>query len=141
MDPLSITASVIAVIQLTAKAVNYLNDVKNASKDQKRCAREVSNLFPLLTNLKHSIESANPTEPWFARACELAVEDGILTQYKAALERLIVKTTPKDGVGKIGTAFRWPLNKGEVAEIFTTIERLKSLTSIALEMDHFFPRL
>jgi hypothetical protein len=32
MDPLSATASVIAILQLSAKVLAYLNDVKDASK-------------------------------------------------------------------------------------------------------------
>lgn len=33
MDPLSVTASIIAVLQLSAKVLGYLNDVKDASED------------------------------------------------------------------------------------------------------------
>ncbi|KAJ6257541.1 Vegetative incompatibility protein [Drechslerella dactyloides] len=137
MDPLSTIASVIAVLQLTAAVVNCLNEVKNASKDQKRLAIEASNLFALLTSLKYRIEEANTTDPWYARAHALTVENGPLSQYKDALELLVTKLVPKHGAGKVVAAFTWPYNKGEVAEILTTIERLKSTISIALEMDHF----
>jgi hypothetical protein len=136
MDPLSLTASITAVLQLTATLVNYLNDVKNASNDQKHCAIEASSLFGLLTSLKYRIEDASSTDPWFTRARALAVENGPLSQYKVALERLVTKVTPREGSQKIVAALLWPFRKGEVAGIFATIERLKSLTSIALEMDH-----
>ncbi|KAI1824490.1 hypothetical protein F4861DRAFT_256658 [Xylaria intraflava] len=136
MDPLSVTASVIAVLQLTATVVNFLNNVKNASESQKQCAIEASNIFALLTSLKYRLEEATPADPWYARVRALAVEKGPLSQYRAALERLAAKILPRDGVPKVVAALLWPFNKEEVSEMFTTIERLKSLVSIALEMDH-----
>lgn len=36
MDPLSITASIIAVLTLSAEVVKYLNDAKEASSDSTR---------------------------------------------------------------------------------------------------------
>jgi hypothetical protein len=36
MDPLSVTASIIAVLQLSAKVLAYLNDVKDASRSRSR---------------------------------------------------------------------------------------------------------
>lgn len=136
MDPLSTTASIIAILQLTTTLVNYLTGVKGASEDQKRYTIEASQLYTLLLNLKYRLEEATPTSPWYARARELGAENGPLSQYKAALERLVDKVVPKDGARKIASRVLWPFNKAEVAEIFSTIERLKSLTSIALEMDH-----
>ncbi|KAK6336186.1 hypothetical protein TWF696_001749 [Orbilia brochopaga] len=137
MDPLSTTASVIAILQLTTTVANYLNGVKNASKDQKRCAIETSNLFALLTSLKYRLEEATSTDPWYDRVRTLTEENGPLSQYKLALEQIVAKAIPKDGPGKVVAALKWPFNKAEVTEIFAAIERLKSLINIALEMDHF----
>ncbi|KAI3316926.1 hypothetical protein HD806DRAFT_527486 [Xylariaceae sp. AK1471] len=136
MEPLSATASIIAVLQLTGVVVNYLNTVKNASKDQKRCAIEASNLFALLTKLKYLLEEATPTDHLYATAREIITENGILDQYKAALERLVAKVVPKDGARKVAAPFLWPLDKKEIDEIFETIERLKSQILIILEIGH-----
>lgn len=136
MDPLSTTASIIAVLQLTGVVVNYLNTVKNASKDQKRCALEASNLFALLTKLKYLLEEATPTDHLYATAREIITENGILDQYKAALERLVAKVVPKDGARNVAAPFLWQLDKKEIDEIFETIERLKSQILIVLEMGH-----
>jgi hypothetical protein len=48
MDPLSITASVIAIVQLTGTVIGYLNDVKDAPKDCKEVKVEAANLYSLL---------------------------------------------------------------------------------------------
>lgn len=52
MDPLSVTASVIAILQVTSEVINYLNDIKNAPKDCRKCVIKVVNLCNLLINLR-----------------------------------------------------------------------------------------
>ena len=52
MDPLIVTASVIAILQLSGEVMNYLNDIKNAPKDCRKCAIEAASLCNLLTNLR-----------------------------------------------------------------------------------------
>ena len=120
MDPLSVTASVIAVIQLTTTVVGYLNDIGNASKDQRHCVIEASNVLSLLTSLRYRIEEgsySHSPDPWFTAVRALAVENGPLDQYKAVLESLIVKTGPRDGASKLSNALLWKFNKGEVTAI------------------------
>ena len=56
MEPLSATASIIAILQLSAKVLGYLNDVKDASKDRAKCAIETANLNSLLTTLRSRLE-------------------------------------------------------------------------------------
>ncbi|KAJ4267560.1 hypothetical protein NW762_003668 [Fusarium torreyae] len=137
MEALGVVSSIITVLQLTTAVVNYLAGVKNSSKDQKQCATEAANLLALLTRLKFRIEEAKSSDPWFISVRALAVDNGPLSQYKAAIERLVSQITNKGKASKIGAALSWPLNKAEVADILASIERLKSFISLALEMDHF----
>lgn len=66
MDPLSITAGIIAILQLSSKVISYLNDVMNASKDCAKCAVEVSNLHSLLLDLRFRLKSSESRdEPWY----------------------------------------------------------------------------
>jgi len=139
MDPLSVTASVIAVLQLTSTVIDYLNDVNDASKDQARCAIEASNVYYLLTNLKYRLEEAkSENAPWHTAVRSLAATNGPLDQYKSALEQLQSKVTTASAsrLHKAGRALVWKFTKDEVAGILSRIERLKSLIQIALEMDH-----
>lgn len=80
MDPLSVTASIISVLQLSSKVLAYLNDVKHASKDRAQCAIEASNLHSLLLNLRFRIEEGDASQPWYTTVRELAVENGPLDQ-------------------------------------------------------------
>lgn len=136
MDPLSVTASIITVIDLTAKVISFLNGIKDASKERARCAIEASNVFNLLTNLKYRLEEATPEDPWTTAVRALGTENGPLDQFKGTLEELISKLTLGTGFKKTGRAIVWKLDKAEVNDIISRIERLKSLIQIALEMDH-----
>jgi len=68
----------------------------------------------------------------------LAAVNGRIDQYRSALEQLQSKltSTATSGLKKIGSALTWKFSKEEVTNILARIERLKSLTQIALEMDH-----
>ncbi|OBT64232.1 hypothetical protein VE03_06864 [Pseudogymnoascus sp. 23342-1-I1] len=140
MDPLSITASIIAILQVTTALVNYANDVKDAPKDRARFAMEASSLSSLLLNLRYQIEDERcekSNEAWTREVTLLGVPDGPLDQYRHALEKLQLKIVSGKGLVKIGDALWWRFTKEEVAGILLRIERLKSLIQIALQIDHF----
>lgn len=135
MDPLSITASIVAVLQLTHAVIGYLIDVKGAPRDHTQCALEASNLYHLLVTLRLRLEESSD-ELWYAEVRALDVENGPLDQYKRALEQLQKKITSGSGIKKIGNTLWWKFSKDEVTNILSRMERLKKLVQIALEMDH-----
>ncbi|KAJ4378694.1 hypothetical protein N0V86_005565 [Didymella sp. IMI 355093] len=137
MDPLSVTASIIAILQLSTKVLAYLNDVKDASKDRAQCEIELSNLYSLLVNLRCRLGEGGANQPWYRAVRALAVQEGPLDQFKQALEALQAKTTDGGRLKKAGEALLWKFRKEEVANILARIERLKGLVGVALEMDHF----
>ncbi|KAF2008719.1 hypothetical protein BU24DRAFT_359840 [Aaosphaeria arxii CBS 175.79] len=137
MDPLSVTASIIAILQLSTKVLVYLNDVKDASKDRTQCAVEISNLYNLLFNLRARLETGDPDKSWFTALRALTVEHGPLDQFKEALETLQNKMTDSGRLGRAGEALMWKFKKEEIASILNRMERLKSLVGTALQMDHF----
>ncbi|KAH5034899.1 hypothetical protein HBI75_092960 [Parastagonospora nodorum] len=137
MDPMSATASVIAILQLSAKVLSYLNDVKDTSKGRVQCAIEASNLHSLLTNLRFRLEDGHGHQPWFSAVQALAVENGPFDQFKQALETLQTKITYGGRLKKAREALLWKFKKEEVDAILARMERLKTLVEIALQMDHF----
>ncbi|KAF2121350.1 ankyrin repeat domain-containing protein [Lophiotrema nucula] len=137
MDPLSATASVIAILQLSSKVLGYLNAVKDASKDHEKCTREAANLYSLLTALRFHLEEKNSRDPWYTAVRALAVENGPLDQFKQALEQLQTKLTGTGRLGAAGNVLIWKFKKEEIASILGRMERLKTLVEIALQMDHF----
>ena len=136
MDPLSVTASVIAILQLTGDVITYLSDIKDAPKECRNCMVEISNSNTLLLKLNLRLSESSSKEPWYTEVQALTVKDGPLDQYKLALEYLLAKVKPANGMRKLANTLMWTFIKEEVVSIFARMERLKTLVSIALEMDH-----
>jgi hypothetical protein len=137
MDPLSVTASIIAIVQLTGVIIGCLNELKGTSKDRAQCAMEISNVSSLLVTLMYRLDEVSSNDSWYGEVQALAAANGPINQYRSALEQLKSKfTSSASSRTKIGGALSWKFIKEEVASILMRIERLKSVTQIALEMDH-----
>jgi hypothetical protein len=136
MDGLSGAASIIAVLQLTSEVIKYLNGVKDAPKECQQCATEASNLQSLLINFLYHLDQGKTGDLWYTAVRALNVENGPVDQYKQALEQLRSRVEIQDGVQKVKRRLAWKFSKAEVAGILARMERLKTLVSIALEMDH-----
>ena len=137
MDPLSLSASIVAVLQITGKLLSYLNDVRNSTKDQAQLAVEASNIYGLLASLRFRVEQSNPHDPWFSAVRNLGTENGPLDQAKEALERLVTKAEPCQGIQRLGKQLMWKFEKSEMRDILDKIERIKTLVNIALTDDLF----
>ncbi|KFY32072.1 hypothetical protein V493_00539 [Pseudogymnoascus sp. VKM F-4281 (FW-2241)] len=139
MDPLSLTLSIVAVVQLTGAIIGCLNDLKETSSDRAQCSIEISNVSNLLVRLIYRLDEGSSNDGWYVEMQALAAANGPIDQYRSALEQLKSKFTSgaSSKLKKIGIAVSWQFSKEEVANILTRIERLKSLIHVALEMDHF----
>ncbi|MCJ1471189.1 hypothetical protein MMC07_009837, partial [Pseudocyphellaria aurata] len=137
MDPVSVTASIIAILQLSTTVLGYLNDVKDASKSRKKCATEASNLYHLLLSLRFRLEDGSSNERWFDSVKALGFANGPLDQFQQVLEQLQTKMTGGSRLKKVGDALMWKFTKEEVTNMLARMERLKTLVQVALEMDHF----
>lgn len=135
MDPLSVTASIIAIIQLSGKVIGYLDGVKSASKERATCAMEISNLYSLLVSLRYYLEDSANAE-WNAAVRSLTIENGPLDQFKAGLETIQSRLTDGGRLKKAKDAFVWKFKKEEVNSFLGRMERLKTLVEIALQRDH-----
>jgi hypothetical protein len=137
MDPLSVAARIIAILQLSNKVIGYMNDVKEASKERAKCAIEATNLHSLLTNLRYRLEDADANTPWSTAVRALAIDKGPLDQFKQTLELLNDRMTGATGhVGKMREGLMWKFKRQEIEDVLRSIERLKALVGIALQMDH-----
>jgi hypothetical protein len=135
-DPLSISASITALLDLTGKVIQYINRVRGAAADRQRILKEITSASGLLYRLQEYGEQAIRGDSWSLTLQSLNVRDGPLEQFKTALEKLISKLAPAEGLKKIGKASTWPFQEKEVKDILNTIERQKSLFSLALQNDH-----
>jgi hypothetical protein len=137
MDPLSMTASIIAILELTSKLTSYLNDVRKATQEQKQVAMEASNLYSLFTTLRFRVEEAQSGDPWFNQVRLLGVDNGPLDQFKGILEKMLdrISTLSSSKRTQVKSALTWKFTKQEVDNTMKRMERLKTLIQYALTND------
>lgn len=132
-DPLSITASIIAVLQLTSSILQVLNDVQCAYEGHAKLHAEIKSAKYILETLKNLSQDDKLGFAW--EKTLLLLEDPI-KDFSEALETLLRKLKPAHGVKKIGQAISFPFEKKEVTSILQSIERQKSLFALAIQNDH-----
>ncbi|RMJ16034.1 hypothetical protein CDV36_004270 [Fusarium kuroshium] len=142
MDPASVvglTASIIQLIETTAKVIGYVNNVKDAPAERAQFARHASSLLALLTDLRYRVEEAGPaSDSWFVALRGLGAEGGPLDQLHDQMERLATRLEPSTGrFKKMGKALIWALDKKDIDETLAQIERVKTLIMLALQNDQF----
>jgi hypothetical protein len=135
MDPLSMTASIIAILKLTTTLTGYINDVRHATEEQKKVAVEASNLYSLLTSLRFRVEEARSGDPWLNQMKLLGVDHGPLDQCKDVLEQMVGQMPSSRKRDQVKSALRWKFTKSEVEIALKRMERLKSLIQCALTGD------
>ena len=64
MDPLSISASIIAVLQLTGTVIRYLNDIGNALEDRKVILLELHSIQGMLYTLHDQAIQIQKGDTW-----------------------------------------------------------------------------
>ena len=129
------TASIIAILQLTTSLTAYITAIMKATTEQKRLAVEASNLYSLLTSLRFRVEAARPDDPWFSQVKMLGAQNGPLEQLKDILEKMVEQISSSGKRHQIKSAVLWKFTKTDMENALTRIERLKSLITCALTND------
>jgi hypothetical protein len=137
MDPLSLSASIAGLLNLTASIVVYIRETRGASEEISRFSLEATNILGLLTLLSIRIKDAQTGEPWFTNISKLNEENGLFPQLEDALKRLNSTLAPKVGLKKTVRTLTWSLVRSDVRETVDLIERLKSIINLALSDDVF----
>ncbi|KAF4436368.1 hypothetical protein F53441_13284, partial [Fusarium austroafricanum] len=135
MDPLSATASIIAVIQLSSNVVKYVNAAAGATKERKRLREGVRSCEFILQQLNDGADDSEEGKAWSETIKALEAPDAPLGRLDVALRAIEVKIQPKEGEKKALARLKWPFNEREVGEILAAIEREKSLLGLALDND------
>jgi hypothetical protein len=132
MDPLSATASVIAILQLSPKVVKCINSSAGATKERKRLREELRACESILQQLKDEADDSEEGKAWSETIEALEAPEAPLGRLWVALCRIEAKLQPKEGMKMALENLKWPFNEKEIKEIFGTIEREKSLLELAL---------
>ncbi|KAI9852682.1 MAG: Ankyrin repeat domain-containing protein 44 [Vezdaea acicularis] len=142
-DPLSTTASIIAILQLSSVIVKYIKEVRDAANEKSQLFNEIINARGELLRLKDLIELSELENPWMYAVQDLGKPEGPIELYKLALERVakrlgIERETKKDfqRIRTITNTLKWPFQSGEIKDIIALLERQRSVFALALQMDH-----
>jgi hypothetical protein len=138
MDGLSGAASVIAVIDISAKIVSlcfqYSIAVKDAKDDIERVQRKLSNIIHILEQIKQLLDSQDKTR--------LPTTQGLfssLAQCLAELEGLQLELEPgktRKTMSRIGfRALKWPFTSKQVDKIVSNLRGYEQTFSLALQVD------
>ena len=149
MDPLSVSASIIAILQMTGSVVQYINGVRGSPTERERFLTELNGINIILLQIQDPLEEAEQAaEPgeaarWSETLQSLSQPNSPLKQLEQVLRTLESKLAPACGARGIKKALTWPFQKEEVKELIATIERQKTLLNLARQNDHlyFFPTL
>jgi len=138
-DPLSATASIISILQLTASVTAYLRDVRSASKDCKSLLLEISAARGILTTLSETINDVKDSGNWTVTIKTISEPDGPLSILHTLLQDLDTKlkrvaSTTK--VKKVTQSLIWPFTNKETEQAIRVVERQKTLLALALQNDH-----
>ena len=126
-DPLSVTASVAALLQMTGNVINYLNAAKSAPDEIKRLNLELCTLRGLLSTLQDDLTGLDSSSLDL-----LEGPSGVFIQIEMLLERMM-SNSDKDLTKKFGKFLRWPLQKEEVKDLLACLERSKTSLSVILQ--------
>jgi hypothetical protein len=136
MDGLSGAASVIAVIDISAKITvacyQYYKAVKNAKDDIERVQRKVSDITLILEKLKLYSQDKK----------RLSTTHGLSDSLEQCLRDMENMRTKLDlgktrkAISRIGfRALKWPFTSKQVDKIISTLEGYKQTFSLALQVN------
>ena len=145
MDGVGSAASVVAVIDLSAKVASlcfqYLNEVKNAKSDIERLRGELDSLKIVLEDARRLLPFSNGTRLQTSQR----LRDGLngcssqLTELQTKLEKKLNAGAARKTMSHLGIrALKWPFESKDVNGIITIIERYRDMLSMALTIDQTY---
>jgi hypothetical protein len=142
MDGLSGAASVIAIVDISAKVASlcfqYSAAVKHAKGDIERLQRKVNDIKNVLEELQRLLDKQDKSQ--LSTTCTLLDPLQKCSQELEGLEaKLKVKLEPSRGrkaMQRFGIrALKWPLTSKEVGETVENLEKYGNAFSLALQVD------
>lgn len=132
MDGLSAAASIIAVLQLAASVVKYINAAAGATEDRKRLREEIRSCEYILQQLNDKASDTDESKAWVETIKALEAPGAPLGRLRIALLAVEKPLQPREGLRKLISNLKWPFTEKDVDKILVTIDREKTLLGIAL---------
>ncbi|KAI0421681.1 ankyrin repeat-containing domain protein [Xylaria grammica] len=132
MDPLSTTASVIGVLQLSSDVVKYIIGATGAAKARRSLREEILSCEAVLLQLQDHADDAEGGTVWSEKIKTLEGPGTPLYRFGIALGALKSQLEPKKGWNKALSALKWPFDEKQVEKLISAIQREKSLLQLVL---------
>ena len=133
MDPLSTTASIIAVLQLSSKVIEYIRKTTCSKKETKSLRDQLRSCETILDQLDDKDDDSEEAQQWSETIKALQAPEAPLGRLCYALTQVANRLQPQEGLKKAVGVLKWPFNEKEIKEICATIEGEKSLLQLALQ--------
>ncbi|KAJ7027220.1 hypothetical protein C8F04DRAFT_1294713 [Mycena alexandri] len=132
-DIVGLVASVLQLVDTVARARNYIQDFRNAPKEQQQLLLEIQKLEPLLSALDTQIKGSQDPIRTLGGVGHL---QDVLLQLRAEMEKLTKKLDSYGSISQVSGRLTWPLwGKEDVQHGLDTIERFKSVVELWLAID------
>ncbi|KAI9878600.1 MAG: hypothetical protein M1830_000460 [Pleopsidium flavum] len=141
MDPLSVTASIVTILQLSAAVLSicykFRKSVKGASGEAAKITKDLKALQDILEQLLELAEIEEKTgTSRLSSLSSLTKSNGPLARCLHELESLEQKLKPATGLKQVGKALSWPFKEGEVRKALEGLESIKASLQLALITDN-----
>jgi len=132
-DPLSLSASIVTVLQLTKDVVQYLNEIRNAPHNRQEMLAEISRTAGYLYMLKDAAEQADLNDGKRSLLSALVLAGGSLDQFKIPVENLIDKLNPSGRCRGLTSSLIWPFRISQIQDLLVKIDRQKAAFMLAFK--------
>ena len=137
MDPLSLSVTLIALLQATTSVVKYIRDIKDGKEEREVLITEMSRLLQLLDKLKKELDEAEEEDPWFESYMTLTGPNNTFEKLQQLVSKLDKELQPQSQFRRLGQKFSWPLSKSRVKETLESIGRYSADIEHVLSRGHF----
>ncbi|KAK4033059.1 vegetative incompatibility protein HET-E-1 [Parachaetomium inaequale] len=142
MEAVGSAASIIAVIELSAKVASlcfqYSSAVKNAKSDVERLQGELERLTTTLQGAQRLLESPNGKRLQTSQGLRNGLIDcsSQLSELQSRLEKKLNPGSARKAMSRIGfRALKWPFESKEIDSIIKNLERYRDTLSAGLAVD------
>ncbi|KAI9878142.1 MAG: hypothetical protein M1830_001788 [Pleopsidium flavum] len=141
MDPLSVTASIFTILELSEAVLSicykFRKSVKGASGEAAKITKDLKALQDILEQLLELAEIEEKTGTCrLSSLSSLTKSNGPLARCLHELESLEQKLKPATGLKQVGKALSWPFKEGEVRKALEGLESIKASLQLALITDN-----
>lgn len=137
MDPLSITTSIVALLQVSGNVIDLMSAIASSSAEIRCLTVEISTTRALLSSIA---DIANVDETGNENLRGLTVEDGPMQMLGALLSKLEYRLNQEVGVKgdwrQLRKKLSWPWRAEETRQMVSAAREIRGLLAVALAVDH-----